>query len=63
MDLDLGQEPVTGPEHHDTLVQATHKRSHLAALSRPVAGRQHRPSAGAADVSSVRSRREDQVEA
>jgi anti-anti-sigma factor len=54
MDLDLGQEPVTGTEHHDTLVRATHKRSHLAALSRPVAGRQYWPSAGAADGSNVR---------
>lgn len=63
MDLDLGQEPVTGPEHHDPPVRATHKRFHLTALSRPVAGRKYRPSAGVADVSSMRSQRGDQAEA
>jgi anti-anti-sigma factor len=63
MDLDLGQEPVTGPEHHDTLARATRKRSHLTALSRSVPGREYRPSAGVADVSNARSRRGDQVEA
>jgi anti-anti-sigma regulatory factor len=63
MDLDLGQGPVTGPEHHDTLVRATHRRSHLTALSPSVAGREYRPSARVADVSNMRSRRGDQVEA
>ena len=63
MDLDLGQEPVTGPEHHDPLVRATRKRSHLTALSRPAAGRKYRPSAGMADGSNMRGRRGDQAEA